>query len=261
MTINCGTIQSYNSDRGFGFINGIFSPYKYEVFFHIKKIKRKYPEIAQKLDNNDIPTEIILWYEFETTNKGEQVAQFWLDVKDIPSDYSNNVQNLVNQVENFWKNISIPQPNWLDFVAIQLVGVDRKNELSVERDNLESQFRAAEEERLKEAEALRQNEIKRIVEEHNLTRLQADELHKLLIEMRPLNFKYSKDLSKYIVKYQLGYKYQHISGILTMREADEEWDFHGGFPTWIYKIICRELELDNQGTLAVPVRFIPFGDL
>lgn len=126
---------------------------------------------------------------------------------------------------------------------------------------LEEQLGAAEKEQLREAEVLRQSEIKRIVKENCLTRLEADELHKLLIEMRPLNFKYAKDLSKYIVKNQLGYKYQHISGILTMRgEADEEWDFHGGFPPYIYKIICRELGLDNQRTFAKPEHFIPFSD-
>lgn len=87
--------------------------------------------------------------------------------------------------------------SWIE--AIDLIGVDCTNELSVERDNLESQLRAAEEERRREVEALRQNEIRRIGKEHNLTEVESQELEKLLEEMRPLGFTHSKQLSKYIV--------------------------------------------------------------
>ncbi|MEH2268274.1 MAG: hypothetical protein V7K68_07555, partial [Nostoc sp.] len=85
-----------------------------------------------------------------------------------------------------------------------------------------------------------------------------DELERLLVEMRPLNFTQSKQLSAYIVKHQLGYRYPNISGIVRMEEEGREWDFHGGFPTDIYKIVCQELNLDNQGTTARPIKFTPF---
>lgn len=144
-----------------------------------------------------------------------------------------------------------------------ILEVDRRDELSVERDNLESQLRAAEEEqqRRREAEALRENEIGRITKIHNLEKTEADELHQLLIEMRPLDFTHSKQLSTYITKHKLGNKYQNISGIVRMREGDTEWDFRGGFPPRIYKIICKELGLSNQGTPARPVGFKPFKDV
>ena len=80
----------------------------------------------------------------------------------------------------------------------------------------------------------------------------------LLPWMRPLNFTHSKQLSAYIVKHQLGYRYPNISGIVRMEEAGTEWDFHGGFPPDIYKVICMELNLDNQRTSARPVSFTPF---
>ncbi len=78
--------------------------------------------------------------------------------------------------------------------------------------------------------------------------------------MRPLKFTHSKQLSGYIVRYKLGYKYKNISGILRMELGGEEWDFHGGFPPEIYKIICIELGLANQNTPARPGRFTPFKD-
>ena len=124
-----------------------------------------------------------------------------------------------------------------------------------------SQLRAAEERQSREAEALQENEIGRMARDYGLKKLEADELHQLLTEMRPLDFKHSKQISAHIVRHKLGSKYQHISGILRMREAGTEWDFHGGFPPQIYRIICTELGLGRQGTHAEAVGFTPFKEV
>lgn len=259
MMIEFGNIKSYNADRGFGFVSRTFSHPDGQVFFHIKRIKKRHPELAQKLDNSEVVFETVnFWYELETNDKGEQVSKLWLGTENIPECYRHELCSLVQKVETIWKNVDSAKPSWLELVTIDLLGVDRRNELSVERDKLESQLREAEEERRRQEEALRQNEIRRIAKVHNRSKEEADELERLLAEMRPLNFKYSKQLSAYIVKYQLGYKYQNISGIVTMEGEGREWDFHGGFPTDIYKIICQELNLDNQGTTAKPIKFKPF---
>ncbi len=261
MAIDFGNIKSYNPDRGFGFVGRTFFNPDGKVFFHIKKIKKKYPELAQKLDNGEAFETVNFWYEIETNEKGEQVSKLWLSAENIPQSYTHELCDLIQKVESIWKNVDSAKPSWLDLVTTELVGVDRRHELSVERDNLESQLRAAEEELRREAEALRQNEIGRIAKEHKLTNPEADELEQLLAEMRPLKFTHSKELSKYIVKHQLGYRYPNISGIVRMEEGGTQWDFHGGFPPDIYKVICRELGLDNQGTDARAIRFTPFKDV
>ncbi|MEG3976835.1 cold shock domain-containing protein, partial [Microcoleus sp. herbarium8] len=158
MTIDFGSIKGYNPDRGFGFVGHTFFNPDGKVFFHIKKIKKKHPELAQKLDSDEAFETVNFWYEIETTEKGEQVSKLWLNANDIPQSYKNELCGLIQKVESIWKNIGSPKPSWLDLVTIELVGVDRRHELSVERDNLESQLRAAEEERRREAEALLQNE-------------------------------------------------------------------------------------------------------
>jgi cold shock CspA family protein len=262
MTIEFGSIKSYNADRGFGFIGRTFSNPNGEVFFHIKKIKKKHPELAQKLDNSEVAFETTnFWYEVETNERGQQISKLWLGTENIPQSYTQELCSLLQKIESIWKNVDSTKPSWLDLVTIELLGVGRRDELSVERDNLESQLKAAEEERCRKAEALRENEIGRITKEHKLTKSEADELEQLLAQMRPKNFTYSNQLSTYIVNNRLGYKYQHISGILKMRNADKEWDFHGGFPPRIYKIICEELRLHNQGTYTEPGVFIPFKDV
>jgi hypothetical protein len=232
------------------------------------------------VDSGEAFEKVTFWYEFETTEKGEQVSELWLSTADMPQSYAHELCDLIQKVESIWKNVDSPKPSLLDLTTINLAGVDRRHELSVERDNLERaaeeergreaealrrqkeiERRAAEEERGREAEALRrQKEIERLAKRYNLTKTEAEELHQLLTEMRPLKFKYSKQLSVYIVLHRLGYRYPNISGILRMRGATE-WDFHGGFPTKIYKIICSELNLRNNETDARPIKFTPFKDV
>lgn len=256
MTIDFGSIRSYNTNRGFGFVGRTFFNPKGKVFFHIKNLRRQHPELAQKLDNGEAFETINFWHEIETTEKGEQVSKLWVNAENIPQNYTHELCNLIQKVEYIWKSVGSPIPSWLDLVTIDLVGLDRRHELSTERDNLENQLKTAEEEQRR-----KENEIGRIAREHQLKRPEASELYQLLADMRPLNFRYSKQLSEYIVKQQLGSKYQHISGILRMREAGTEWDFRGGFPPKIYAILCKELKLDNQRTPAVPVKFTPFKDI
>ena len=261
MTIDFGSIKSYNADRGFGFVGCTFSNPNEKVFFHIKKIKKKYSELAQKLDNREADFETInFWYKIETNEKGQQVSEFWTGTEDIPQNYTHELYGLIQKVENIWKNVSSLKPSWLDLVTTKLVGVDRKHELSVERDNLESQLREAEEERRRNAKAIRQDEIRRIANVHNKTKEEAEELGRLLSEMRPLNFTRSKQLSEYIVKHQLGYRYPNISGIVRMEGEGKEWNFSGGFPPDIYRIICEELDLGNQGTRARAIGFTSFNN-
>lgn len=95
---------------------------------------------------------------------------------------------------------------------------------------------------------------------HGLQEAEAEELHRLLADMRQLRFGDSGQLSEYIVKHRLGYKYPNISGVVRMREADTEWDFPGGFPPNIYRIICEELGLGDRGTSAIAVGFKSFKD-
>lgn len=261
MTIDFGSIKSYDSNRGFGFVGCTFLNPDQKVFFHVKKIRKKYPELAQKLDDGEAFETVNFWYKIETTEKGKQVSKLWLNADSIPQTYTNELCGFIQRVEGIWKNIDSSKPNWLDLVTIELVGVDRKHELSVERDTLESRLRAEEEERRREIEALRQNEIERIAKKHCLEKIKADELHQLVTEMCPLGFTHSKQLSNYIVRHQLGYRYPSISGIVIMEDGGTEWEFPGGFPPDIYKMICIELDLANQGTSARPVGFTPFKDI
>lgn len=260
MTIEFGIIKSYNPDRGFGFMSRTFLNPNQKVFFHIKKIKKRYPQLAQKLDSGESLKHTYCWYKLEVTQKGDQVNQLWLNAESIPQSYKHELSELIQTVETIWKNISTPKPSWLDMVTLELIGVESKKELEVERDNRETQHRKAEKNQLRQAAFQRNQEIELLRKKHKLTQIQGDELYDLLRQMRPLKFTHSKQLSGYIVRYKLGYKYKNISGILRMELGGEEWDFHGGFPPEIYKIICIELGLANQNTPARPGRFTPFND-
>lgn len=90
------------------------------------------------------------------------------------------------------------------------------------------------------------------------SRIEAEEYRLLIEEMKLKNFKYSADISKYIVDNKLGYKYQNISGYLTMENSYTEWVFEGGFPTKIFAWICIDLGVQDKNTEAKVKSFESF---
>ena len=212
MTIDFGSIKGYNPDRGFGFVGHTFFNPDGKVFFHIKKIKKKHPELAQKLDSDEAFETVNFWYEIETTEKGEQVSKLWLNADNIPQSYT---PELCDLIESTWKNVDSPKPSLLDLATIDLVGVDRKHELSAERDNLESQLRAAEEEQRREAEEERRREAeeerRREAEEERRREAEEERLREaealLQNEILSIAKKYDLDITKVYEILKIAKKY------------------------------------------------------
>ncbi|MGG6420046.1 hypothetical protein [Vibrio cholerae] len=96
---------------------------------------------------------------------------------------------------------------------------------------------------------------------YSMNKTEASELVALISEVKTKGFKYSKELSNYIIKNQLKRKYPNISGVVKMEKSGEQWDFSGGFPKKIYGIVCSELGLSDQGTTAKAVGFKSFKDM
>ena len=87
------------------------------------------------------------------------------------------------------------------------------------------------------------------------------EFFQLVAEISPLGFTTTKEVSAYIVNNNLGLKYKHISGVVTMEGEGREWDYRGGFPARIYARLCDTLGLSNQRSQAKLKNFIPFKDI
>ena len=87
------------------------------------------------------------------------------------------------------------------------------------------------------------------------------EFFQLVAEISPLGFTTTKEVSAYIVNNNLGLKYKHISGVVTMEGDGREWDYRGGFPGRIYARLCDKLGLRNQRSQAKLKSFIPFKDI
>jgi hypothetical protein len=157
MTIEYGSIKKYirrqTPEEGFGFFGRTFSNLKREVFFNSKKISRKHPEIAEKLENGEDFKAFSFWYKIEIGEKGERVSELWLNANNIPKSYTNELCTLTERVESIWRDVSSPRPSWLERVTIDLVGVDRRDELNNERDDLEIQRKLIEEKRCRDADA------------------------------------------------------------------------------------------------------------
>lgn len=163
MAVDFGSVQKYNSERGFGFVSRTFQISQCStqgVFFHIKKVKREYPDLARELDNGFYP-DVRIWYETENTARGEQVGKLWLDVKDIPNQQR---EQLVANIKGIWSNINISTPLWLDQVTLNLTGKDGRDELYQKREKSLLERREIEEKERRKREAERQAVLRTIQE-------------------------------------------------------------------------------------------------
>ena len=152
MTIDFGSVQRYNTGRGFGFVSPTINNFKrstLEIFFHIKTVKRKYRELAQKLDSGSYQG-ISFWYEVQKTDKGEQVSKLWLSPKDIPTQ---ELDSLTARIEGLWRDIDASIPHGLNQVTLDVLGQIRRDELNQERERLQHQRRETEEQERKKKEA------------------------------------------------------------------------------------------------------------
>ena len=126
MLVDYGLIYEYRHGNhtgkaGFGFVNHTIHKERASlnrVYFHIKQIKQKYPEVAQKL-GRDFYQGVGFWYTFEETEKGEQVLDVWLQVDEMPPS---TVQECINEISKIWGEIRSPLPYWIEKITIQLGG-------------------------------------------------------------------------------------------------------------------------------------------
>jgi len=85
------------------------------------------------------------------------------------------------------------------------------------------------------------------------------EFEELVKEMLPLGFEYSSEVSEYIVKNKLGYKYKKISGTVIMKNNYQpSWGFKGGISPKIYARLCDRLGLRNHETNSHVAGFVSF---
>lgn len=171
---------------------------------------------------------------------------------------------MVEQIEKIWTHAGA-LPSWLDQVTSEVLGADRATQLNQERELLQAEREkiAEEQRKLREAEILelmakREAErAKRLAEEEAERARQAAvnaaveaEFEALVADVAAHGFSASSQVSNYIVRNRLGYKYQIISGYLTMELDGRQWEFKGGFPPKIYARLCEALGLGNNGSRA-----------
>ncbi|WP_414918691.1 cold-shock protein [Pseudomonas sp. IT-P4] len=258
MKIDFGRVERYIEDRGFGFVSHTFigSPSR-EVFFHIKSVKRTRPELAQALNSHNSHEPLYFWYEFEISEKGQKVIAI-LDPTKMRQNHPDNASKFIETIEKSWLNAEISLPETIRKATLDLLSLDEARQLEARRYILE-------EEKKKEHEELRRAETTRLQEIADQMRVnvkaEEEEFRQLVTELLVLGFTQSKQVSAYIVRQKLGYKYQHISGVLQMGMGGDVWNFNGGFPPRIYARLCYELGLGNQGSGARPLSFTAYKDI
>lgn len=268
MSINFGKVEKYFDKKGFGFVTRkINSKGKPAIFFHIKTIEQSDPDLALKLKNNEIEN-LFFWYDSEKTNKGKQVRCV---IQPTEIDISKHPE-LLKKIKNKWLDLYYPDvPSWFREAISQIssgclvIDLDKERNSLLEqrkKEQLEREQKRKEEKekylRIQEEERIKRNaEIERLNQQYEL---EENEFKALVEEMRQFNFTKSAQVSDYIVRHNLGLKYQNILGILEMTKDGNTWNFRGGFPPKIYAKLCAELELGNEGTNARAGNFTSFKD-
>lgn len=92
--------------------------------------------------------------------------------------------------------------------------------------------------------------------------VEAERQFRLLVtEMRPLGYRTSAQVSRYIITHKLGMKYKYISGHLDFQNGENTWTFKGGISPTYYARLCEALDLGNNGSKAEWTKFVPFSRL
>lgn len=92
---------------------------------------------------------------------------------------------------------------------------------------------------------------KKIIYDTNIEK----QIEELVAFFKPMRFRKSSQLSNYIVKHQLGYKYPDLCGYLELSNDYDTWEFEGAIAPNYYAEICYRLELDNENSDSIPQSF------
>lgn len=275
MSVDFGKVEKYIEDRGFGFVSHTFSKgTSQDVFFHISIIKKTYSELARAIDST-ASQPIFFWYEYKTKPSGKKEVVAILNVSTMHKKHADATSKFIETINENWENIEQDISENLRKATLDLLSPDEANQLAERRKILKEEERKRQD-KLREAKAARLKEIaaemaaqreeefakhKLLIEQMMAKqRIEEEEFRQLVIEMSAMKFTHSNQVSRYIVRNKLGYKYKHISGILQMELNGNFWDFDGGFPRHIYARLCQELNLKNQGTDAKARKFTPYKD-
>lgn len=92
-------------------------------------------------------------------------------------------------------------------------------------------------------------------------KIQKEQFADLCHECFGKDFGKSVDVSRYIEKNKLGYKYDLIAGELTIKKAQHQWVLNGGIAPKYYGILCEVLGLADQNTDSKAESFASYRDL
>lgn len=95
----------------------------------------------------------------------------------------------------------------------------------------------------------------------NVTCEEKKEFFELVNECMKRKFRESREVTSYIMKNKLGYKYRHIAGHLHMNRGTDEWTYEGGISPEYYGKLCQALNLNKRVSNAKAKGFESFAEL
>lgn len=96
---------------------------------------------------------------------------------------------------------------------------------------------------------------------NNATEEEIREFYCLVEECKELGITTSAQVTNYIKKYTVGYKYRHIAGDLHLRNSYNQWIYKGGIAPKYYRMLCIELGLGNKHSDAEVEKFRSYAEM
>jgi hypothetical protein len=87
------------------------------------------------------------------------------------------------------------------------------------------------------------------------------QFQQLLAEAKPLGYKYSAQLSQWIVRTRAGLKYGLLSGVGKFTDGQDSWKFRGTISPYWYHRVCEELGLSSKKTQSELIEYESFKSL
>ena len=108
----------------------------------------------------------------------------------------------------------------------------------------------------------RRNTVRRSMSAISLNAAEEAEVEELVELFRGMGFTQSAQISNYIRRNRLGFRFPNISGYLSLSSEDglDSWDFEGGIKPFYYREICRRLDLHNKRSRAQVIGFKSFSE-
>lgn len=250
MTIKIERFEKFNNDD---FIGTIFRVIFNDLLIYESFSKKAAIEVANQIITSSLHDAIY------AVVKRELKEEFYKKIKDYEAEFKKEKDDLKKQIVEHERNYQIlckKLAELQDFQEFVSLNFEIEKDLFFGQNGIKvSAFSGIRVQNYYRNQVTEKYSI--YLDDHELS-----EFRKLLEYSSRKNLRSSSELSNLIANDEnIKNKFSNLTGLIQMRDSTNTWIFNGGISPKIYKFICDELKLENNGSQAIPSGFQSYSDL